>query len=196
MIIDVSSYQGNINWQDLEDWNHKSSDPITGVYIKISQGINSHDPKAYINAQGAKDKHLDFGYYHFATLNKSDVVADATAEANDVLAQLKTLPPANMSLALDIETDELNLPADQVLAWINKFRSFFPSIVLYSGPYFLNQHLPPQHGLGTIPLWLAEYTTGKPLLPQGWSSYWLHQYSDKGQVGGIVGNVDVSRYNK
>ncbi len=193
MIIDISSYQGIVDWLTFSEWNAKQSDPVKGVYIKASQGVNGQDKLALINARGAAKIGLPIGYYHFATLNKADVVADALSEASDFQAQLRNLPAAQLPPAIDIETDELSLDPFQVLLWVQTWRKNLTNSIIYSGPYFLNQHLPPGHGLGSMGLWVAHYGTEHPLIPNGWSTYYLHQYTDKGVIGGIKGNVDLSR---
>ena len=65
--------------------------------------------------------------------------------------------------------------------------------MIYSGPAFLNENLPAAHGLGGIPLWLAEYTTAsQPSLPRGWNSYAIWQYSGNANVNGI-GSCDADK---
>lgn len=193
MVIDISKYQGHVDWMKLREWNNTAPDPLTAVYIKLNQGINAPDPFAHDHAVGAAKIGLPFGYYHFATLNKQDVVEDAGSEVYDTQATLNKLPKASLPIALDIETNEIHLKPDQILLWVQTFRKSYPSLVLYSGAYYLNENLPPNHDLGSLPLWVAAYTTGKPPIPRGWSTYYLHQYTDKGTVPGITGNVDISR---
>jgi hypothetical protein len=43
-------------------------------------------------------------------------------------------------------------------------------------------------------LWLAQYGP-KPVLPKGYKSLWLWQYSESGTVPGIDGNVDLNAFN-
>ena len=65
--------------------------------------------------------------------------------------------------------------------------------MIYSFTPFLNANLPANHGLGTIPLWLAAYVSSpSPILPKGWNTYEIWQYSDQGQFKGKDGkNVTV-----
>lgn len=186
--IDVSTYQGNIDWEKVK---------TDFVYIKMSQGIKAHDKRALEYAAGATKYNIPFGYYHFATLNSTDVLGDCSLELADVLAQLKTLPKAPLAFALDVETDEALLAPDQVELWIKTFFDGMTAagfkMILYSGLYYLNSNLGPDHQLGHIPLWIAEYTNGKnPILPRGWKDYAIWQYSSTGNVLGIAGKVDLN----
>lgn len=44
-------------------------------------------------------------------------------------------------------------------------------------------------------LWVAHYTTALyPLLPVGWDSWWLWQYTSSGRLDGYAGNLDTNRF--
>ena len=44
-------------------------------------------------------------------------------------------------------------------------------------------------------LWAAHWTKNVyPLLPTGWDSWWLWQYSSTGRLNGYAGNLDMSRF--
>ena len=44
-------------------------------------------------------------------------------------------------------------------------------------------------------LWVAHYTTAStPLMPTGWSKYWLWQYTSSGRMNGYAGNLDTNRF--
>lgn len=44
-------------------------------------------------------------------------------------------------------------------------------------------------------LWVAHYTTAsQPLMPVGFDSYWLWQYSSTGRLDGYAGNLDMNRF--
>src|SRR6202042_3461400 len=47
---------------------------------------------------------------------------------------------------------------------------------------------------GADPLWVAAYRNGSPPMPSGWGSWTFWQYSSRGSVPGITGNVDVSYF--
>lgn len=192
-IIDVSKWQGKINWPLLK----KTNPAIKGTYIKASEGIGYTDPFLKINAAGAKKEGFEIGYYHFASLNTDKVVNDAIMEAKAFLKIIDGLP-INLPLVLDIESNAAKISNEKVLSWIMNFfqeiqRHGIYDFALYSYCPFLNANLPVSHKLGGVKLWLAAYTTN-PKIPTGWAGYWLWQYSSKGKLKGISGNVDLNKF--
>lgn len=192
MIIDVSVYQGKIDWARV-----KSAHPdIEGVYIKASEGIGYIDPNMKINAVEAIKNGFNIGFYHYATLNNVDVMNDARTEAKYFVTVTKNFA-IKLPFVLDIEKNRNNTPKDKILLWIKTFfneleQEGITDYSLYSDTPFLNENLPVKHDLGNVPLWIAAYT--KTLkLPNGWSKAWLWQYSQKGAVEGIRKLVDLSK---
>lgn len=193
MIIDVSKWQGQIDWPTVKTKNHE----IEGVYIKASEGIGYIDPKMTYNAVEANKVGLKTGFYHFASLNADDVVNDARTEAKYFLNVTKHFTKS-LPYVLDIEKNTGNLLKDKVLLWV---KSFFKELndegvmdgMLYSYTPFLNENLPKEHDLGSIPLWIAAYTT-EYKLPYGWTGAKLWQYSQHGMIEGIKANVDLNKY--
>lgn len=190
--IDVSSFQG------LPDWTRVHSTGVEFVYIKASEGIGAPDKGFEARAAGANAVGLKTGFYHFATLNKPLAIeVDAKQEAVYFDSLIRTrqgaLPPV-----LDIESNPGNLHPDQVLdyitTFINQMRSLgHPETVVYSYTPFLDEFLPVGHTLGVNKLWLAQYGGSTPHhIPKGWASYWMWQYTSKGLVDGISGNVDMN----
>lgn len=166
------------------------------VYIKATEGTNYVDPKMKAHAAGFGPTGVKTGYYHFASLNSASIATDARTEASFFVNTIKGLP-VGMPLVLDIEENKANLKPTQVLEWITNFMDEMSKLghtdnVLYSYTPFLNANLPANHGL-KYPLWIAAYTNKKqPALPKGWDKYWLWQYSNKGAVPGIKGDVDLN----
>lgn len=188
MIIDISKYQNKINWTKVK---------VDGVYIKATEGVGYTDPMFNSHVLGANSVKIPIGFYHFATLNSIDIIKDSASEAKAFYEATKGIK-IGLPYVLDIEKNDLKLTPADVLKWIQNFVLTLHvyginDIVLYSYTPFLNANLPPIHQLGlTLPLWLASYTD-KPTLPKGWDKYWLWQYSSKGVVEGIEGNVDLNK---
>lgn len=192
--IDVSHNNGIINWDKVA----ANPTKIDFAYIKVSEGVNCTDASFMFNAKEAKRVGIKIGYYHFATLNVTNDVADAKSEVDDFTNILKAAPKADLPPVLDIETNKVCLDKPHVLEWINSFYAEmkavgYPNTILYSYTPFLDGNLPANHGLGNIPLWLAGYVpAGSLKLPQGWSKYTIWQYSSKGTITGINGSVDLN----
>jgi len=193
--IDVSRNNGVIDWQKVAINNARKVD---FAYLKATEGQDFQDKQLFNNAKGARMAGIKFGYYHFCCLNTFNHTLDAAAEAHDFIEAMKLAGPADLPPVLDIERNVIKLPRQDVLAWIIVFvdtlkRAGFPDVVIYSYTSFLNDNLPLKHGLGNHKLWLAGYVDRKNLkMPNGWTKYWVWQYSDKGKLNGIGTNVDLN----
>lgn len=186
--IDVSKYQGDINWAKVA----QNSPKVDFAYIKATEGSSLIDRKCRQNALGAKEVGILVGYYHFATLNQEDEKRDAIEEATFFLKTIADFPQNDLPLVLDIESTNPKTNLDQqevlnyILAFFDTLKAAGKEFALYSYTPFLDQHLPKNHGLGEIPLWVAQYTNrAAPKLPNGWNKWWLWQYL--GSAPGFVG---------
>lgn len=185
--IDVSYWQGaNINW------NKVMAQGISFCYVKSSEGTSRREPNAKIQAEGAKQAGLKIGYYHFAHPEKDS----GSDEAEFFLVMLASLPPTDLLPVLDIEINKSNLSAEQLTKWVEDFNSVitsngFNNLMLYSYQSFFDQFILPSEGLKKCKLWLADYRS-TPHLPKAFSNYDVWQYSGKGVIEGIQGNVDLN----
>lgn len=192
-LIDVSKWNGEINW------NKVKADPqnIKGVIIKASEGGTSRHPTVYKQSDGAAAAGLPLSYYHFATWNSEDEVKDAADEARFFLSVIGRAAKSSFPLVLDIESNN-PIPytrqemVDYVSSFVKTVRDAGYEIAIYASPGFLNSYLPTDHPFTDIPLWVADFTGAINPVP-GWKKPWLHQYSEKGKVQGINGNVDMNR---
>ncbi|OGH07414.1 MAG: hypothetical protein A2W22_03020 [Candidatus Levybacteria bacterium RBG_16_35_11] len=67
---------------------------------------------------------------------------------------------------------------------------------IYSSPYFISSILKPPAFFGLkYDLWIAHYYVEEPIIPAPWSSYILHQYTDRGVLPGVIGNIDLDNFN-
>lgn len=192
-IIDISHNNGIIDWSKV---------PVDYVYIKVNEGVGCTDPMFIKNASQAIQHGKKIGYYHFNSLNSKDVVNDATSEAKEFLSLITKSPNPvpYLPYILDIETNKIELNKNEVLLWIKTFFAELKNegivdVAIYSYASFLNENLPANHDLGGIKLWLAGYVPEQRLiLPIGWKSYWMWQYTQSGTCPGITGNVDISKF--
>lgn len=191
MIIDISHHNGKINWQSI-------SKEVDCLFIKATEGTSYVDSMFLKNAIAAHDAGIKTGYYHFATLRSQQVYNDAKTEAYWFLGNIKKAPIPSMPLVLDFEDEKINLSKADSLLFITTFfgellSHGYNDVMLYGGTSFLNAHLPANHNLGHIPLWIADYNEPS-FVPVGWDKITLLQHTDKGKVNGIVGYVDLNRY--
>ena len=68
--------------------------------------------------------------------------------------------------------------------------------MIYTSPSFGNEYLTDER-FTQYPLWIANYNVSEPSVPSAWGNkgwdFW--QYSQKGNVEGIEGDVDLDTFN-
>ena len=84
-------------------------------------------------------------------------------------------------------------------------QAFGKKPIIYSTKFFLQDYLSqpgggPPDWVNEYPLWIAQYPNAyndslQPPLPTGWSDWTFWQYTENGEVNGIVSNVYVSVFN-
>lgn len=190
--IDVSSYQGTINW-----WAVKQNG-IDFAILKIIRKDLNPDKKFEENWRkcNAYDMEVQGVYnYSYAT-----TMAKARSDAKRVLAILgnrKTM------VWMDVEDAVMKNLGKNLISIINAYGKVITDAGLqfgvYTGESFYKTYIKPYGGV-SYPMWIARYgkNNGKcdvkyqPQVPNmvGW------QYTSKGRVGGIVGNVDMNVWYK
>lgn len=191
MVIDISHHNGIINWVEI-------AKTVDSIFIKASQGQNYTDPMFIKNAIGAHTAGIKAGYYHYATLQSKTVEIDAKLEAIHFIEQVMKVALPGLGLVLDLEDPNINLSREETLTYVKTFFRYlvlngYHDYMLYSGTHFLNDHLPINHQLGYVKLWIADYNEPH-FIPIGWEGIHLLQYTNKGKIEGISGNVDLNRY--
>jgi len=188
--IDVSHAQGTINWQLIPNGQ------VHFVFIKATEATSFVDPLFHRNWQGAKDRGIAVGAYHFFRSNHS-----GKEQAEHFLQQVLTTGWTTMDLPLvvDIETsdgvtgEEMSSEVEAFLDTI--FTQTQQKAMIYTNPAFWDSHIPTD--FANYPLWVADWAqTNVPKLPKGWSNWQYWQTSDRGSIPGIATKVDVSIANQ
>jgi len=189
---DLSHHNGTPDWKAITDAG------ISFVYIKISEGVGSPDPKAREYAAFASTNGLQIGYYHFCrpdTRNGGTAMSDATAEASEALNIMAGLSRPDLPLVLDLE-DESNwdtpLNRADYFLWIKTFVAKIKDVsgispVIYSRKEYLDRKLPHDHDLGNLSLWIANYgqrNCNTVACPIGWNDWQIWQFTESAVVGG------------
>lgn len=190
--IDVSRYQGAIDWEQVAaagykgamlktvSTNRKLSKRADGLYI---------DPTFEDNYRSAKAAGLNVGVYYY-TYATSEAMADAELALvrQAVYGKELTLP-----VAVDVEENELkpmstldltNLTA-YALEQVEKM-GFYAQLYTYTGYKY---ELDMARLSSRWDVWLADYTGKTPKVD---FKYNAHQHTSKGSVPGISGNVDLN----
>lgn len=181
--IDVSEWQGNI------DFGEVARAGIEVVYIRASEGRGYVDPYFRENYEKAKANGLRTGFYHFLTATN---VAEAKEEAEFFVSNIKGLEP-DCRLAMDFEVfNGLDVSAINEIS-----RVFLETVenlsgkecVIYSDAYnartVFSKELAEDY-----PIWVADYFVEEPESNDKWKFWVGFQYSDRGIINGIDGNVD------
>ena len=192
--IDVSRYQGAIDWAQVAaagykgamlktvSTNRKLSSRADGLYI---------DPTFETNYRNAKAAGLDVGvyYYTYAT-NKDMVNAELAMLRQAIYGKELTLP-----VAVDVEDNRLVSLDKQDLTDLTAYAlheieqmGFYAQLYTYTS--FAKAHLfVGGAALHPYDVWLADYTGKTPKVD---FKYNAHQHTSKGRVPGISGNVDLN----
>jgi len=188
--IDVSHYQGNIDWELLRNRGTIDECPIRFVMIKATEGANRIDPKFEYNFQQAHECGFTRGAYHFYSTQSS-----AKEQAEHFIRQVKLingdLPPV-----LDVE----QMPKDQtvaqfkssVLEWLVRVEAHYKvKPILYTYYKFKMAYLNDTI-FNQYPYWIAHYYVDSVAYKGPWK-FWQH--TDVGRLPGIKGDVDFNIYN-
>ncbi len=185
--IDISHYQRNIDWPVLQ--NAKLNNfPIRFVIIKASEGRDLRDHRFRDNFENARRYGFVRGAYHFFN-PQSDPVKQAELYFRHV-----QLLPGDMPPILDVEhrgSKPLAEFQNDVLRWLDyAHRRTGVLPILYTGARFRYDYLSDSR-FDKYPLWVARYNMR--LRHQGEWVMW--QYSDRGRISGIEGDVDLNLFN-
>lgn len=185
--IDISRYQGAI------DWNAVKRSGIDFAFIRASVGDGSTDRSGEDvmfrrNVTMALDAGLKVGAYHYLW---AETVEDARVEARFFI---KTIEPYNLNfpVVLDFEdpTQE-KLGKSQLTAIAKAFMEelkaagYYP--MLYANKNWLINYFD-MNQLSDYEIWLAEWRSS----PTYSGDFGIWQYSSKGRVSGIDGDVDLN----
>ncbi|UOQ73272.1 glycoside hydrolase family 25 protein [Hymenobacter cellulosilyticus] len=178
--IDVSSYQGKVDWATVAEHN------VRFAFIKASEGVTLRDSRFQRNWKGARAAGIYRGAYHYFQPNY-DGAKQANLFTRTVPLEAGDLPPV-----LDVEAPEFHDVAVMrrgVGTWLRLVeRHYGVKPILYSNYSFYKRHLAGH--FDDYPLWLAHYEVESPKLPRDKWIIWQH--SDEAYIPGIRGTVDFN----
>ena len=195
--IDVSSYQGTINWTQVKNSGVNYAIIRAGYRGYGSAGTLVMDSKFEYNVRNAAANGIKVGIYFFS---QATTEAEAVEEASLVINLLNSYGIGKyVSYPIFIDTEYGNskhtgradsLSVSQRTAVCRAFCETIKSAGYKAGVYanknFMESKLDMTQ-LNSYTLWLAQYATSVTYKGR----YDLWQYSSKGSVGGISGNVDM-----
>lgn len=191
--IDVSNYQGSINWTSVRNAG------IQWAYIKATEGTTYRDPRFNTNYVAAYNAGVIRGAYHFARPGSSSGAAQANYLASNGgawSADSRTLPAA-----IDLEAGCYGLSQAAMRNWIQDFLNTYRArtgryAVIYTTTSWWTSCTGNWTGpWANHPLWIARWSSTVGALPAGASVWSFWQYTSTGSVPGIAGNVDRDHWN-
>ncbi len=185
--LDVSHYQGKIDWDSIE--RTKGDFPLDFVFIRATAGTNGNDTQFKQNWYKATSAGFIKGAYHYYRPDENSV-KQADNFINTVKLSKGDLPPV-----LDIEKVSSRQNMDSLKSglkrWLTKVEKHYGvKPILYSGESYYTDFL--KEEFAGYKLWIANYSFFEDQIRKEWL-FW--QFTDKGAVNGIDGNVDVNIYN-
>lgn len=180
--IDVSHYQGRIDWDLL--FQHSDS-LVSFVFCKATEGTDYVDSRWKRNLKALRGRNIPVGAYHFF---KPKVSAKQQAQhfLKHYQPESSDLPPV-----IDVEEDgetaaELRKNVEIWMTIVEKSTGRRP--IIYTN-YYMFTNIFQQH-FKTDHFWIANYSDRPERLGDPRILYW--QYSDRGKVPGITASVDLN----
>lgn len=191
--IDVSYFQDNIDWTKVKN---------AGVdFVMLRLGFRGYgeegklvvDEKFHQYIKEAQDAGLDTGVYFFSqAVNVEEAIEEAEFVHQECKEYELTCPVAfdtekiknDAARTDDLNPDELT---DITIAFCEKIKEYGYEPMIYANAKWLTTKLQLEH-LTDYPVWYADYQAN-PLYPY---SFEMWQYTERGQVDGIEGNVDLN----
>lgn len=195
--IDVSHYQGAINWTQV------AAAGKSFAWTKATEGISYTDPSLTTYMVNGTNAGVVMGAYHFARPETNTATAEANyfvSVANSYIAN-GYLPPA-----LDLEDPPSGtaltsyFTSAALTSWVQTWMTTVQNQtgvtpVIYTSPSiagYLNS------SLNTYGLWIASPGTSSTTPPSNtgvWTTWAFKQYSWTGAVSGITGDVDLDVFH-
>ena len=198
-ILDVSKWQGSIDWDKV-----KASGLVSGVMLKTvstNRKLSKRADGLYIDPQfernyaECKRLGIPVGVYYY-TYAVSRAGADAELALLRSALTGKTL---DLPVVVDVEDNKLHSLGKQALTdlvayELGEIQSWGVYAMLYTGLYFAQKNLY-MGGAALKPydVWLAAYRKDKPVTAY---PYGMWQYTSQGKLPGISGPVDLSHAYK
>lgn len=187
--VDVSSYQGTVDWAKVK---------AAGIKFAILRGTvkaGTMDTKFEANYKGARAQGLPVSVYHFSyALTKSKAISD-------VKNLIEKLDGKKLPIFLDLEYSEQGAlgkskVTEIAVAWIKECQSHGYSCHIYSNKsWYTSSYYPDQLKALGCKFWIAAYgpndgTAHSNYKPNVGEIIW--QYTDQGKVNGISGTCDLN----
>lgn len=185
--IDVSEYQGEIDWDVVETLDDDYQ--LSFVFVRATVGNDRLDQRFEENWRRAKENKLIRGAYHYYRPNENSL------EQAELFIKTVRLEKGDLPPVLDIE----QLPENQSMErlklglrrWLTKVEEHYKvKPIIYTGERYYDDFLKKE--FSDYLFWIANYNFYREKMEEDWL-FW--QFTEKASVSGIKGNVDVNIFN-
>lgn len=185
--IDVSKWQGKILWE------HVAKSDIKFAMLRSSFGFCSNNSQIdtcfETNYKECKKYNIPCGAYHYSyARNKEQAIKEANYMLKAIKGKIFEFP-----IAFDIEEPEIlnKLTRNEIAEIIKGFCETIENagyyVCVYSSKSYIESFT--DEIIKKYDIWLAQWDTVKPTTTK---PYGIWQFSSKGKVVGIQGNVDLN----
>lgn len=186
--IDISHYQGDIDWDRLHD-ALIDGNPIRFIIIKGTEGNSMLDDNFNDNFYNAREYGFIRGAYHYFVPG-----VDAKSQADYFLKQVH-LEEGDLPPVLDFEQTGSQSPEKvrkDALTWLRRVgKKYGVKPILYTYYKFKIKYFSGRD-FDEYPYWIAHYYVDTLKYKGAWK-FWQH--TDLGQIDGIKPRVDLNVYN-
>lgn len=197
--IDVSEFQGDINWTAIKNSGIEAAIIRVGVRGWGDAGNRLDDNRYIENLRNAKAAGIKVGvYYYSMALNEKEALEEAKQTCENIK---KAGVKLELPVTIDIEITDGNSSravrhnsvankkqnTDVVIKFCEYVRSQGYEPMIYSSAYFFKDNLDYSR-LGSYKIWVAHWGAKFPNCPLPYTCW---QYSATGKVNGIDRRWDV-----
>ena len=195
MIIDISSYNGKIDWptvaakENIERVIHRGTTKNGQLDGRLIENINGI-ARAYHDT-----KYPAIDVYKFSYAR---TYAEATVEAYNLIGMLKAAGLCGLISKIWLDLEEFDSRshttkecAEIIAAYDNVCSTYCVRFGIYCSYNYVKNILP--KWAQTFDIWMAKWSDSIGMLGDFKNSVQLWQYTNEGKVEGITGNVDISR---
>lgn len=180
--IDVSRYQGEINWQQVANEN-----VISFAYIKATEGSDLTDSRFADNFKGAREVGLRVGAYHF--------LSDKSNMRDQFENYRRHVPKSKLDLLPMVDVEESGVGRwsaaqiqDSLAVFCQLVKDHYGKLpIIYTYSNFYNNYL--YEHFHNYYLFIANYNHYPNIKGAGQHNIW--QKSERGRINGIRGYVDL-----
>jgi lysozyme len=189
--IDVSKYQGDIDWKAV------ANSGVKFVWIKATEGGDHADEKFTANWDGAKSVGLPHGAYHFVYWCRSPMDEMTWFEQNAPVEDDELPPVLDVEATPTSKTCRIHLEKEATIENMRVMleemeRHYHRRPVIYTSVDFYEAILS-DGAFSDYPIWVRS-TKHHPSVKYPGRAWRFWQYQSDGSIPGIDGHVDRDAY--